>query len=301
MRVSRIRWVTHSKSTILSVDVQPNGYRFITGGADAYVRIWNLMPVICFDQEMEGETEPDEEGSLVADMEASENPKGQNSESGAHKNHKDREDSKMQEDGDSESDDGLTPEERDRQEAIAKEYAKDIKLMESLFPDEGSKSKRLLATLEGHQAPINCVRWNNLGTIFASADDEGTINLWQYRGKTVLSAYQAQAFGLGNKKAAPAPSFEDAKAAFAKSDEKEKSEENDEFEDWAVLKRCRGHRGSKCAPKTPHLFLFQQFLTWPGALTTSTSRVAAQTRQFASGMLMNTVRVFVYLTPNQLV
>ena len=63
--------------------------------------------------------------------------------------------------------------------------------MESLFPDEASKSKRLLATLEGHQAPINCVRWNNLGTIFASADDEGTINLWQYRGKTVLSAYQA--------------------------------------------------------------------------------------------------------------
>ena len=50
--------------------------------------------------------------------------------------------------------------------------------MESLFPDEASKSKRLLATLEGHQAPINCVRWNNLGTIFASADDEGTINLW---------------------------------------------------------------------------------------------------------------------------
>ena len=50
--------------------------------------------------------------------------------------------------------------------------------MESLFPDEPSKSKRLLATLEGHQAPINCVRWNNLGTIFASADDEGTINLW---------------------------------------------------------------------------------------------------------------------------
>lgn len=55
MRVSKLRWVSHSKSTILSVDVQPNGYRFITGGADAYVRIWNLMPVISYDHEMDGE------------------------------------------------------------------------------------------------------------------------------------------------------------------------------------------------------------------------------------------------------
>ena len=106
-----------------------------------------------------------------------------------------QEDSKLRGEGDSENgansddDDGLTPEERLKQEQISKEYERDTKLMESLFPDEASKSKRLLATLEGHQAPINCVRWNNLGTIFASADDEGTINLWQYRGKTVLSAY----------------------------------------------------------------------------------------------------------------
>lgn len=64
MRVSKVRWVSHSKSTILSVDVQPNGYRFITGGADAYVRIWNLMPVICQDREMEGEEDSDE-GSMV--------------------------------------------------------------------------------------------------------------------------------------------------------------------------------------------------------------------------------------------
>ena len=68
MRVSKIRWVSHSKSTILSVDVQPSGYRFITGGADAYVRIWNLMPVISTAHEMEGEEEEEqadieEEGS----------------------------------------------------------------------------------------------------------------------------------------------------------------------------------------------------------------------------------------------
>lgn len=77
MRVSRIRWVSHTKTTILSVDVQPSGYRFITGGADAYVRIWNLMPVISYDHEMEGEdSEEDEEGSMaLGEPSASENPK----------------------------------------------------------------------------------------------------------------------------------------------------------------------------------------------------------------------------------
>ena len=218
MRVSKIRWVSHSKSTILSVDVQPSGYRFITGGADAYVRIWNLMPVVSYDHEMEGEEdEEDQEGeedsqviagadeagggagaSDGARAQASSKRSGggtiQKRQSGVSSHHK--EDSKMRgNDSDNpdsngeESDDGLTPEERLKRELIDKEYEKDTKLMESLFPDEPSKSKRLLATLEGHQAPINCVRWNNLGTIFASADDEGTINLWQYRGKTVLSAY----------------------------------------------------------------------------------------------------------------
>ena len=99
---------------------------------------------------------------------------------------------------DSDSDDGLTPEERLKKEQLEKEFDRDIKLMEGLFQDEDTKSKRLLAQLEGHSAPINCVRWNSLGTIFASADDEGTINLWQYRGKKVLSAFQAQMFGLSN-------------------------------------------------------------------------------------------------------
>ena len=80
---------------------------------------------------------------------------------------------------DSDSDDeSLTVEQRLKNQQIKQEFLKDIKLMEGLFSDEDTKSKRLLAQLEGHNAPINCVRWNSLGTIFASADDEGTINLW---------------------------------------------------------------------------------------------------------------------------
>ena len=112
--------------------------------------------------------------------------------------------------------------------------------MEGLFQDDEQKSKRLLAQLEGHSAPINCVRWNSLGTIFASADDEGTINLWQYRGKKILSAFQAQMFGMKNS--AQNDTFQDAKAAFTEANETKKKAE---MEDWAVLKRCRGHRGSK--------------------------------------------------------
>ena len=83
----------------------------------------------------------------------------------------------------------LTPEEKKRNEELDKEYQRDIKVMESLFPDQKARSKRLLAELECHQAPINCVRWNYLGTIFASADDEGNIFLWHFRGKKVLSAF----------------------------------------------------------------------------------------------------------------
>ena len=149
----------------------------------------------------------------------------------------------MKDDGqESGSDDGLTPEERLKKDQIDKEFEKDIKLMEGLFQDEEAKSKRLLAQLEGHSAPINCVRWNSRGTIFASADDEGTINLWQYRGKKVISAFQAQMFGISNSSKGGG-GFEDAKAAF--SEQPDENKKNAEMEDWAVLKRCRSHRGSK--------------------------------------------------------
>ena len=63
--MSKIRWVSHSKFPILSVDVQPNGYRFITGGADSFVRVWNLMPVISDEHEYDGESDSDQEGGPV--------------------------------------------------------------------------------------------------------------------------------------------------------------------------------------------------------------------------------------------
>ena len=116
-----------------------------------------------------------------------------------------------------------------------KDIQSDCLLMESLFQNDLAKSQRLLAVLTSHNRPINCVRWNNLGTMFASADDEGTIILWEYRGLTIQSAFQASQFGgYGNF------STEDAKNAF-ESCETEKKQ--DIMEDWRSLKTWKGHRG----------------------------------------------------------
>ena len=46
MKLGKVYWVSHSNMPILSVDVQPNGFRFVTGGTDHKVCIWNLLPVI---------------------------------------------------------------------------------------------------------------------------------------------------------------------------------------------------------------------------------------------------------------
>jgi len=72
MRASKIPWVSHKECPILSVDVQPNGYRFVTGGADTLVGVWNLLPVISEKYEdlgMENEEENVEEKSRVSGAE----------------------------------------------------------------------------------------------------------------------------------------------------------------------------------------------------------------------------------------
>jgi hypothetical protein len=46
MKSGIMYWVSHSNMPILSVDVQPNGFRFVTGGSDHKVCIWNLLPAI---------------------------------------------------------------------------------------------------------------------------------------------------------------------------------------------------------------------------------------------------------------
>jgi WD40 repeat protein len=61
--------------------------------------------------------------------------------------------------------------------------------MESLFTNEKKKSQRLLAILETEDNPINCVRWNSIGTLIATADDVGKVCLWEYKGETFATEF----------------------------------------------------------------------------------------------------------------
>ena len=72
MRASKIPWVSHKEFPILSVDVQPNGYRFVTGGADNIVGVWNLLPVIsekyeALGAESNNDDEPQEDSRVLGE------------------------------------------------------------------------------------------------------------------------------------------------------------------------------------------------------------------------------------------
>jgi len=67
-------------------------------------------------------------------------------------------------------------------------YEEDLRLMESLFERPDKRYQRLLASLDNHSSPVNCVRWNNVGTLFASAADNGEIFLWEYVGEMAFAS-----------------------------------------------------------------------------------------------------------------
>jgi hypothetical protein len=51
MKSGILTWVSHQNMPILSLDAQPNGFRFVTGGSDHKVCIWNLMPALSLKHE----------------------------------------------------------------------------------------------------------------------------------------------------------------------------------------------------------------------------------------------------------
>ena len=61
--------------------------------------------------------------------------------------------------------------------------------MESIVPEK-QRSQRLLGVIDIHTEPVNCVRWNHIGTLFASASDEGIIILFEYKGEMLAGAFQ---------------------------------------------------------------------------------------------------------------
>jgi WD40 repeat protein len=54
MRANTVDWIQHGNMPINSVDVQPRGYRILTGGSDNKVCIWNLLPIISKKYELLG-------------------------------------------------------------------------------------------------------------------------------------------------------------------------------------------------------------------------------------------------------
>ena len=79
---------------------------------------------------------------------------------------------------------------RECEEALTVEdqegYEDEIRLMEGLIDTKNKRYQKLLAVLDNHTSPVNCVRWNPLGTLFVSCSDDGYIILWEYVGEMNL-------------------------------------------------------------------------------------------------------------------
>ena len=73
--------------------------------------------------------------------------------------------------------------------------------------------------------------------MFASADDEGTILLWEYRGLTASTAFQASLMGGYGQ----TYSDEEAKKAFQDAAAEKEKKAPEIMEDWKTLKTWKGH------------------------------------------------------------
>ena len=119
MRAAKIPWVRHQNDqSILSIDIQPNGFRFITGGGDSAVCVWNLLPVIGEKFERLGQTDNQrvQENDPNNDVEMAGDSPSYNSH-----------------DNSQQSDEESDPEERLKFELREKDIERDVNLMESLF------------------------------------------------------------------------------------------------------------------------------------------------------------------------
>ena len=143
MKSTTVDWICQGNMPINSVDAQPRGYRLLTGGSDNKVCIWNLLPIISRKYEvMAFEADATNTSELIG------------------------------EDG----------HEAAKNIAFDESFKADIEAMESLFDKEELKSVRQLAELGNHEQPVNCVRWNPVGTFFISGGDDGRAILWEFKG-----------------------------------------------------------------------------------------------------------------------
>jgi WD40 repeat protein len=191
------------------------------------VCVWNLLPAIAsrFERDPATTIVPPPKESSAANNGADEEMKEAHSDSSQNTEElwRDREAEMLEEDEDG--------------------FQEDIALMEGLF-EPGSKKRyqKLLAVLANHTSPVNCVRWNSLGTLFVSASDDGFIYLFEYVGEmAVTSAFQKFQFNMeGPSQNAtnmpPTGGREESKTA-------ELPEEEQIYEEWRMKKTWHGSRG----------------------------------------------------------
>lgn len=116
-------------------------------------------------------------------------------------------------------------------------YFKDVEAMVGLYDKEELKWVRHLAELSNHEQPVNCVRWNTVGTFFASGGDDGRAILWEFKGYKYVGKTQdlfakAASGGIG-------PINQADFAAFASGEQQE--EKLEIREDWQAKKIWRNH------------------------------------------------------------
>jgi WD40 repeat protein len=107
--------------------------------------------------------------------------------------------------------------------------------METLFDKEEMKSVRKLAELANHEQPVNCVRWNIIGTFFASGGDDGRAILWEFKGYKIVSKSQ-DIFQNGYQGSGMPVSQEDFK------NHEEVEDKIETREDWQAKKIWRNHQ-----------------------------------------------------------
>ena len=112
--------------------------------------------------------------------------------------------------------------------------------MESLVPEK-QRPQRILGVIDSHTSTVNCVRWNYVGTLFASSSDDGIIALWEYKGEMVAGAFQKSNMQQANSKGM----FEERKGMmFDNGGAKATGEEEDEqeiLEEWRQLRKWNHH------------------------------------------------------------
>ena len=93
-----------------------------------------------------------------------------------------------------------------------------------------------MAELANHEQPVNCVRWNNIGTFFASGGDDGRAILWEYKGHKYVSRSQEMFNNACGGDGLPATEED------FKNQDKHQVEDTVEIrEDWQAKKVWRNH------------------------------------------------------------